>query len=132
MSKGVLSNLFQMVKDKGIIDDEIMMYLDELILDNSKNVFDVIQRGFTKYKYIPSNKVVWAVKAKKKQKLYLIYPRFYCSCQDFYKAVVIQRKRLFCKHLLAQTICEALNNFNEQNLNDSDFKMLVRESTLDI
>ncbi|MBN1800074.1 MAG: hypothetical protein JW891_01125 [Candidatus Lokiarchaeota archaeon] len=132
MPINILSKVFQVVIEKGVIDDEFIMYLDKLILDKSKNIFDVIQRGFIKYIYKPSNMVIWTVKAKKKQKMYLIYPRLYCSCQDFYKSVVILRKRLFCKHLLAQTICEALNNFTEEHLKDSEYRLIIKEATLDV
>ena len=56
---------------------------------------------------------------------YLLYPKLYCSCQDFYKAVVIQRRRSFCKHLLAQVICEHLPEFKESGLEDDEFNEFI-------
>ncbi|MFX1238263.1 MAG: hypothetical protein ACFFAS_18130 [Promethearchaeota archaeon] len=132
MSKDLLNQIFLMVVEKGLIDDDFIRYLDTLFLDKSTNILEVIQRGFTKRLYIPSNRVVWAIKAKKSTKTYLIYPRIYCSCQDFYKSVVIKRKRQFCKHILAQTICEALDSFITEKLHDDDFKLIIDETILNM
>ena len=121
MSKDLLLKIFQKVEEKGVIDDEFIKYLDNLFSDKSINIFDVIQRGFIKYTYKPSNKIVWGVKAKNLKEEYLIFPKLYCSCWDFYKRVVMERKRAFCKHLLAQTICEALESFEEIELKDNDY-----------
>ena len=56
---------------------------------------------------------------------HIIYPKMYCSCQDFYKNVVVSKKRLFCKHILAQVICEALNNYKKTELKDHEFINLI-------
>lgn len=128
MSKDLLSSIFQKVKDKGVIDDEFIKYLDGLFSDKSASILEVVQRGFIKYTYNPSKKVVWCVPAKKRpEEEYFIYPKIYCSCRDFYKAIVLERTRSFCKHLLAQVICEALQSFKNVELEDSLFKKRITE-----
>lgn len=128
MSKDLLSNIFQEVKDKGVIDDEFIKNLDGLFSDKSASILEVVQRGFIKYTYNPSMKVVWCVTAKKRpEEEYFIYPKIYCSCRDFYKAVVLERTRSFCKHILAQVICEALQSFKNVELDDASFKRRVTE-----
>ena len=128
MSKDLLSSIFQKVKDKGVIDDEFIKYLDGLFSDKSASILEVVQRGFIKYTYNPSKKVVWCVPAKKRpEEEYFIYPKIYCSCRDFYKAVVLKRTRSFCKHLLAQVISEALQSFKNVELDDSLFKKRITE-----
>ena len=128
MSKDLLSSIFQKVKDKGVIDDEFIKYLDGLFSDKSASILEVVQRGFIKYTYNPSKKVVWCVPAKKHpEEEYFIYPKIYCSCRDFYKAVVLERTRSFCKHLLAQVISEALQSFKNVELDDSLFKKRITE-----
>ena len=128
MSKDLLSSIFQKVKDKGVIDDEFIKYLDGLFSDKSASILEVVQRGFIKYTYNPSKKVVWCVPAKKRpEEEYFIYPKIYCSCRDFYKAIVLERTRSFCKHLLAQVICEALQSFKNVELDDSLFKKRITE-----
>ena len=132
MSKDLLLSIFQKVKEKGVIDDDLIKDLDNLFSDKSTSILEVIQRGFTKYTYTPSNKVVWGVRAQKPpDKEYFIYPKLYCSCHDFYKAVVVERKRSFCKHLLAQTISESLNSYKEVNLQDKEFARRVKDLNLD-
>ena len=128
MSKDLLSSIFQKVKDKGVIDDEFIKYLDGLFSGKSASILEVVQRGFIKYTYNPSKKVVWCVPAKKRpEEEYFIYPKIYCSCRDFYKAIVLERTRSFCKHLLAQVICEALQSFKNVELEDSLFKKRITE-----
>jgi len=130
MSKDLLSIVFQKVKEKGVIDDELIKYIDDLFSDKSASILEVVQRGFVKYTYEPSMKVVWSVRAKKHpEEEYFIYPKIYCSCRDFYKAVVLERKRSFCKHILAQVICEALNSFKNKRLEDRSFKNRIPSLT---
>jgi len=131
MSKDLLSRIFQDVKDKGVIDDNFIKYLDELFSDKSASILEVVQRGFVKYTHTPSGKVIWGVPAKTRaEEEYLIYPKIYCSCRDFYKAVVVERSRSFCKHILAQVICEALENFKHVEIDDKMFKKRIGELKL--
>jgi predicted nucleic acid-binding Zn finger protein len=58
---------------------------------------------------------------------HLIYPQLYCSCQDFYKNVVIKRERPFCKHILAQVIAEELNTFEQIEVPDEEFKYMIKD-----
>ena len=128
MSKDLLSSIFRDVRDKGVIDDNFIKYLDSLFSNKSASILEVVQRGFVKYTHSPSRKVVWCVPAKKRpEEEYLIFPKIYCSCQDFYKAVVVERTRSFCKHILAQVICEALESFKHVEIDDSLFKKRITE-----
>lgn len=128
MSKDLLSNFFMMVKEKGIMDDEIIEFIDKIFENKSHKVLEVISKGIVKVVHSPSNREVWLAKGNKCE--HLIYPKTYCSCQDFYKNVVIKRKRPFCKHILAQVICEASGEYNMRESDDEDFKHLIMETDL--
>ncbi|MFX0026156.1 MAG: hypothetical protein ACFE8M_07055 [Candidatus Hermodarchaeota archaeon] len=125
MTKDLLNNLFQIVKKKGAIDDELINYIEDIFPNKSQKVLEVINKGVSKYIYKPSNRTVWITLGENCE--HLIYPAFFCSCQDFYKNVVVKRKRLFCKHILAQIICNALNLHKEVELKDEDFKNLLND-----
>ncbi len=132
MSKDLLLTIYDKVKAKGLLDDELINYIDSLFSERINQVLDVVERDFYKYTFNPSNKSIWTVATSSNSKnYYLIYPKLYCSCWDFYKRVVVERKRLFCKHILAQTICEALNNFKIIQLKDEDFKKFIKDFKLD-
>ncbi|MFX1275159.1 MAG: hypothetical protein ACFFBP_09785 [Promethearchaeota archaeon] len=131
MSKDLLLTIYNKVKDKGFLDDELIKYLDSLFSERINDVLEVIERGFSKYTFYPSKKNIWTVPTKKdNKKIYLIYPKLYCSCWDFYKRVVIEKKRQFCKHILAQTICEALDNYNIVELKDKEFYNYIEDLKL--
>lgn len=124
-TKEFLKQIENKIQKHGIIDEEIITYLDEIFSDKSDAIFEVIKRGITKYKFIPSERTIWIAMGYNDE--YLIYPKRYCSCQDFYQNVIILRKRLFCKHLLAQLICEALDNFKSGEIEDSEFDFFIQE-----
>ncbi|MFX1303921.1 MAG: hypothetical protein ACFFBV_03760 [Promethearchaeota archaeon] len=130
MSKDLLLDVFQKATKKKEIDDEFISFLENIFPGKSTNVLDVLKRGIIKYIYKPSNRIVWAAKGENQE--HMIYPKLYCSCQDFYKSVVIKKKRHFCKHILAQIISDALNTYEEVILDDKRFKEFVKELKLKI
>jgi predicted nucleic acid-binding Zn finger protein len=130
MSKDLLFQVFKSAKKKQAIDEEFIIFLETIFPDKSKDVLEVLKRGIIRYTYTPSNRIVWAARGENQE--YLIYPKLYCSCQDFYKNVVIKRTRDFCKHILAQIISEALNKFEQVTLKDTEFKQLTSDLKLNI
>ncbi|MHA2392959.1 MAG: hypothetical protein ACXAEX_13520 [Promethearchaeota archaeon] len=130
MSKDLLLKVFERAKQKQLLDEEFISYLDTVFPGKSPDVVEVMKRGVTKYICKPSNRIVWTAMGTNQE--HLIYPRFFCSCQDFYKSVVIQSKRNFCKHILAQTLSEGFNNYKEKVLEDKKFKELVKDLKLQI
>ena len=123
MSKDLLFDISLIAEKKSAIDEELTNFIEKVFPDKVDKVLKVIKRGISKYIFNPSKRVVWIALGENDE--YLIYPKLYCSCQDFYKAVVIQRKRSFCKHLLAQVICESLPDFKEIELKDDEFNDFV-------
>ncbi len=125
MSKDLLNEIHNRVKENGIIDDKLIQYLDIIFPNKSQEILEAIRRGITIYIYKPSNRKVWI--AMGQSGIYLIYPKIFCSCQDFYKSVIIDRKRGFCKHILAQIIVDALDNYQTLELEDSEFIELMED-----
>ena len=130
MSKDLLFQVFRKAKKKQVVDEEFISFLETILPGRSTNVVDVLKRGIIKYIYKPSDRVVWVAKGENQE--HLIFPKLYCSCQDFYKNVVIKRNHNFCKHILAQIISEALNKFKTVTLEDNKFMELVRELKLKV
>jgi len=130
ISKDLLLKVFEKVKQKNLLDEEVMSFLERIFPDKSPDVIEVLKRGITQYICKPSNRVVWTAMGKNQE--HLIYPSSFCSCQDYYKNVVINRKRDYCKHILAQIISEALNEFKKVILNDREFKDIIKDLNLQI
>ncbi|MBY9020906.1 MAG: hypothetical protein KGD67_07600 [Candidatus Lokiarchaeota archaeon] len=128
MSKDLLFDVSLMAEKKGVIDEELLNFIDRIFPDKADKVIEVIKRGLTKYTLNPSRRLVWIALGENNE--YLLYPKLYCSCQDFYKTVVIKRKRSFCKHLLAQIICESLPDFKESELKDDEFDEFIEDLNL--
>jgi predicted nucleic acid-binding Zn finger protein len=135
MSKDLLFRLQSKVKERKIVDNGIIEYIDKIFSNKSDKVLEVLKRGIIKKIYNPSKRIIWIAIGDKKKKIkkkneHLIYPKLYCSCQDFYKNVVVKRERDFCKHILAQIICEELNTFKTMELKDNDYQKLINELEL--
>ncbi len=118
-SKDLLSEIYSKIKNKGLIDEDFVNFIESIFPDKSPNILKVIKRGITKYTFKPSDKIVWTAMGQNNE--YLLYPKVYCGCIDFYKNVVIKRIRGFCKHIIAQVICEALDNYQISIIEDDKF-----------
>ena len=123
MSKDLLFDVYSIAKEKGVIDDELINFIDTIFPNKADKVLDVIKKGITKYTYKPSNRVIWLALGENRE--YLIYPKLYCSCLNFYKEVVINQSIGYCKHLITQVICEALNKYKKVELKDKEFEDLI-------
>ena len=123
MSKDLLFDVYSIAKKKGVIDDELINFIDTIFPNKADKVLDVLKKGITKYTYKPSNRVIWLALGENRE--YLIYPKLYCSCLNFYKEVVINQSIGYCKHLITQVICEALNKYKKVELKDKEFEDLI-------
>jgi predicted nucleic acid-binding Zn finger protein len=128
-SKDLLSDLYLKIKDKDLEEKVLIEKLEQIYPDKSTDVLQVIQRGITKYTFKPSNRIIWTAIGENDE--YLIYPKIYCSCIDFYNRVVLKRKKLVCKHLIAQTVCEALNSFENIIVEEKDFNEFMSQLKLE-
>ena len=122
----LLLTLFEKAKHKKMLDDEFIAFLESIFPDKSIDVIETLKRGITKYIYEPSNRIVWTAMGTNQE--HLLYPKLFCSCQDFYKNVVINKKRNYCKHILAQIISEGFKTFKEVKLKENKFKDLINLS----
>ena len=128
-SKDLLSEIYSKIKNKGLIDEDFVNFIESIFPDKSPNILKVIKRGITKYTFKPSGKIVWTAMGQNDE--YLIYPKVYCGCIDFYKNVVIKRIRGFCKHIIAQVICEALDNYQISIIEDDKFANFMEHLKLE-
>ena len=124
-SKDLLFQLEAIVKNKGIINFEVINFLDNIFSKKSEKIMQVIKRGISKKVCKPTGRIIWIATGKDVN--HIIYPKLYCSCQDFYKNVVIKRENPFCKHILAQVISEALEDFNTDYCEEKDLEDLIEQ-----
>ncbi len=114
--------------EKQRIDEDFIQKLESISPNMSLKVLEIVKRGIVKYILKPSNRIVWVVRGNEQD--YLIYPKLFCSCRNFYKGVVSEKKNVFCKHILAQLISEALKTFQTKEAKDEDYKVLLKELNL--
>jgi predicted nucleic acid-binding Zn finger protein len=127
-SKDLLFQLESIVKKKGFISADTIDFINKIFSDKSERVLEVIGRGIKRNVYLPSGRILWTAIGEETE--HIIYPKLYCSCQDFYKNVVIKKKQPFCKHIIAQAIAEVLNEFNIIEIEDDKFGSLIKKISL--
>jgi len=125
MSKDLLFELQALIVKKGIIDDEIINFVNANFTLSFEKVLESFRRGIIKNIFKPSERISWIVKGEEDN--HLVYPKLYCSCQEFYKNVVINRKRNVCKHIIVQILSEALGEYNIKELNDNRYYTMIKE-----
>ncbi|MFX0032404.1 MAG: hypothetical protein ACFE8E_08785 [Candidatus Hodarchaeota archaeon] len=128
MTNNFFSNFYGSIKEKGKNKTELINSLEKIFPNKAEKVIEVLNKGIFKYIYKPSNRCVWIALGENCE--HIIYPKLYCSCQDFYKSVIIKRKRVFCKHILAQIISETLEIYKEVEFDDDDFRKLIDDLEL--
>ncbi|MHA1192939.1 MAG: SWIM zinc finger family protein [Promethearchaeota archaeon] len=127
MSKDLLFELQTLIVKKGIIDDEIINFVNSNFVINFEKVLESFSRGVIKNIYKPSDRISWIVNGEREEDKHLVYPKIYCSCQEFYKNVVINRKRIYCKHIITQILSEALGEYSIKELEDKKFYSMIKE-----
>ena len=125
MSKDLLFKLQTLIVKKGIIDDEIINFVNSNFVINFEKVLESFSRGVIKNIYKPSDRISWIVIGEEDK--HLVYPKIYCSCQEFYKNVVINRKRICCKHIITQILSEALGEYSIKELEDKKYYIIIKE-----
>ena len=86
---------------------------------------NLLSSSVKKYVFHPSNRVEWIVVGKTRD--YLIISNLYCSCDDFYVKVVVQKNAKMCYHLLSKLLGEALGNYEQINVEDERYDELMRD-----
>jgi len=129
-SKEFLVKVYNKAKERGKLNKEVIEYLESKFPGKTDKIIEIVNREITKYCYNPSKRIIWTVIGENDE--YLIYPKRYCSCQDFYKRVVIKRKKEYCKHIIAQIIGEAIGKFKIVEWEDDKFRESLKEVNLKI
>lgn len=125
MSKDLLFELQTLIVKKGIIDDEIINFVNSNFVISFEKALESFSRGVIKNIHKPSERISWIVIGEEDK--HLVYPKVYCSCQEFYKNVVINRKRDYCKHIITQILSEALGEYSIKELEDKKYYIMIKE-----
>lgn len=120
-----LEALLTEVEKEGLSND-VKRRLFEAYGDRFLKAMKLIEAHRIK-KYIcePSGREFWIIVGKERD--YLIIPRLYCSCEDFYINVVTRRKVDLCYHLLSQALASSLKNYDSFKLMDNECDFFMKE-----
>ncbi|MCP4761304.1 MAG: hypothetical protein GY870_05950, partial [archaeon] len=111
------------LKEKKILTSEItekivnIFFMEQFLKAMEKLSLNQVQ----KYIFQPSGRIMWTVGGLEHD--YLIFPRKFCSCMDFYLQGISKSVQYYCKHLIAQAIFENLDESNVkkgENITEDD------------
>ena len=119
------------VQKNQCLTGESLIQLSTLFEDRFwKAIRTVAEERVKKYIFQPSKRIHWIVVGRERD--YLILSDHYCSCQDFYIKVVIQREINYCYHLLAKLLAESLSIYSEIRVEDERYFDLMDNWKIDI
>ena len=109
---------------RGELSTSLKEELQKTLGDRFTNGWELaISKKVRRYEFAPSGRVVWAVQGRKGE--YQVIPDIpFCYCDDYYFRVM-DRKRGFCYHIIAQRIAAALNQFEEIEKRDSQYSTVT-------
>lgn len=121
-----LQAIYEKIKLENKISSDVAAFLFKKYGDRFIRALELVNsKRVLKYVFLPSGIVRWIVIGR--QDKYLVFPRIFCQCNDFYLSVVIRRKIDACYHLLAQAISEAVGNYEEKLFDDKDYIRVMQE-----
>lgn len=112
------------VRALGRIDAKLDQTLYKLLSKRYTKALELIDlKSIQKYRFYPSNRVIWTVEGK--QGLYQVIPSSnFCSCDDFYFRVLNKKKEM-CYHIIAQGLAAALHHYDEIIFSDKIYEKIT-------
>lgn len=121
-----LTEIYEEIKREGKLSSDIASLLFKKYGDRFIRALELVNsKRIIKYTFLPSRIERWIVIGKHDK--YLVFPRIYCQCNDFYLSVVIRKNIDTCYHLLAQIISEAVGNYEEKIIDDGMYMSFISE-----
>ncbi len=121
--------ILESIKQQGELTIDTFDRLSKLFSIQQISKVKEIMSEVVKVVFKPSNRQVWMKLGTDKD--YIIYPRIYCSCMDFYLQGIIKNQEYYCKHLIAQGIVEILSENNPDEVEmieqDKNFKEKITQ-----
>lgn len=106
-------------------DIKMTINLDRIkVLDEDtylKALRAVKRKRVVKFKFIPSELVLWGVYSERRERVYIVIPDLYCSCTGFLMNVIMKRRKEYCYHMVAQKIAEKTGVYGEEILSDEEY-----------
>ncbi len=117
--------LIEMKKDKKFSPENLKL-LFQIFEDRLwRALLNLIESSVKKYVFSPSNRIAWIVIGRSKD--YLIKPKLYCPCEDFYLNVVVRKNAKMCYHLLSQVLAENLEYYEKITVEDARYDELLND-----
>lgn len=120
----LIDEAFAELRSRQTLSEELSAKLLKTFGDRFTNGLELANsKRVKRYEFSPSRRVFWAVQGRARE--YQVIPDLpFCYCDDYYFRVM-DRKRGLCYHIIAQRIAEALQQFTETRLNDSQYSRIT-------
>jgi len=120
----VLEQIFYQNNSRSEVTEETEERLKDIYGERYLRALKLVdERKITKYIFYPSGVERWVVEGRKGN--YLVIPRIFCQCNDFYMSVVIKRRVDACYHLIAQTIAELKGEYKKRYMDDKEYNSFM-------
>ncbi len=108
------------------LSDNLLSALHSVFQQSLLHALDLVDKNHVTRFVCPSGRELFQVKASTGSKVYTcLVPSSYCNCPSFVYSVVLKEEALWCKHLLAVRLCQALERVESREVCGEDIAEML-------
>ncbi len=115
------------------LSDNLLSALHSVFQQSLLHALDLLDKNHVRWFVCPSGRGLFQVKASTGSKVYTcLVPSNYCNCPSFVYSVVLKEEAMWCKHLLAVRLGQAMGRVQSEERCGEDIAEMLTADNLAI
>ena len=114
-------------EQNGAISDDLLSSLHSVFQQPLLGALDLIDQDSVAKLTCPAGRTLYQVRGTSGASYYCFTSSNYCSCPSFIFTVLKKEDALYCKHLIAALVGEALGRVVDKQISDVEFSKLLSD-----
>ena len=123
----LLTSIRKEKEQNGAISDGLMLSLHSVFQQPLLGALDLIDQDSVTKLTCPAGRNLYQVRGTYGASYYCFTSSNYCSCPSFIFTVVKKEDALYCKHVIAALVGEALGRVADKQISDDEFSKLLSD-----
>lgn len=114
-------------EQSGTISDELLSSLHSVFQQPLLGALDLIDQDSVTKLTCPAGRTLYQVRGTSGASYYCFTSSNYCSCPSFIFTILKKEDALYCKHVIAALVGEALGRVVDKQISDEEFSKLLSD-----
>jgi len=114
-------------EENGVISDHLMSALHSVFQQPLLGALDLIDQDSVTRISCPAGRSLYLIRGTSGTGYYCFRSSNYCNCPSFIFTVLKKEDTIYCKHMVAVLVGEALGRVNEKQISDVEFSKLLSQ-----